>query len=929
MTHLSEEPTIEELQNRIKELEKAEVERKKIDETIEYQLKTYEYIIEQSMAGYWDWDMNSNYEYLSPTFKKMLGYEDHELENNIESWQKLIFPEDLSYTMNCLKFHIRSQGKKPFYTEVRYHHKNGSTVWVICRGQIVEWDKGNPKRMVGCHVDITERKKAEEDLKESKLIAEKYLNVSAEIIISLDRQGIITLLNDNGYKLLNYSHGELIGKNWFKTCLKEDTENNVFEVFKKLMNDEESENVKNFENKVITKDGLLLDIFWHNTLLRDSNNNVIGLLSSGEDVTDRKIAEKMLIESEIKYRRLFETAKDGILILDAETGMIVDVNPFLIELLGYSFESFLNKTIWDVGFFKDIIKNKDKFLELQENKYVRYDDLPLETFSGKIIDVEFVSSVYYIDNKKVIQCNIRDITDRKKAEESKEEEQNFSKAMIDSIPGTFYMINEEGYYVGWNAYQRDKIVGKPEDQMTFINAIDTIHPEDREIVGNKIKNVFQNGESEIITGKVLLCGGPEFVWLLMTGRLIIIKGKSFLIGIGIDITDQKKSEEERLKLESKLIQTQKMESIGFLAGGIAHDLNNILFPICGLSEMLLNDIPQNTDEYKSVEQIYKSAQRGSDLVKQILAFSRQSNTKKLPIMLHPILKEALKLASATIPKNIEITSHIVTNCGLVSADPTQIHQIAMNLITNAVQAIEKTNGKIDIILKEIIIESINAKNSLIDDLLPGKYACISVSDTGTGIKKNLMDKIFEPYFTTKEFGKGTGLGLSVVHGIVKDHKGDIRVYSEIGKGTIFHVYLPIIDDVKNSKEVITIQQYPTGHERILIVDDEKPIVLMEQTILEKLGYKTTIYTSSLDALAAFKENPDLFDLVISDMGMPNMNGEQLSKELILINPKIPIILCTGFNNGVEYPDSNGIKGFLLKPMTMGKLAEMVRKVLDS
>lgn len=926
MTHMSKEPTIEELQNRIKELEKAEIERKKIDETIEYQWKTYEYIIEQSMAGYWDWDISSSYEYLSPTFKKMLGYEEHELENNIESWQNLIFPEDLSYTMNCFNLHVESRGKKPFYTEVRYHHKNGSTVWVICRGQIVEWDKGNPKRMVGCHIDITERKKAEEALKESKLKAEQYLNVSAEIIISLDRQGIITLLNDNGYKLLNYDKDELIGKNWFKTCLEEDTESNVFEVFKKLMNDEEIENVKRFENKVKTKNGLLLDIFWHNTLLRDSNNNVIGLLSSGKDITERKIAEEMLLTSEIKYRRLFETAKDGILILDAETGMIVDVNPFLVELLGYSFESFLNKTIWDVGFFKDIIKNKDKFLELQENKYVRYDDLPLETFSGKVIDVEFVSSVYYIDNKKVIQCNIRDITDRKLAEESKIEEQKFSKAMIDSIPGTFYMLNEKGYYVGWNAYQRDKIVGKPDNQMTFVNAIDTIHPDDREIVGSKIKNVLQNGKSEIITGRVLLCGGPEFKWLLMTGRLITIKEKSFLIGIGIDITDQKKSEEERLKLESKLIQTQKMESIGFLAGGIAHDLNNILFPICGLSELLLNDIPQDTDEYKSIDQIHKSAQRGSDLVKQILAFSRQSNTQKLPLMIQPILKEVLKLASATIPKNIEINSIINKNCGMISADPTQIHQIVMNLITNAFHAVEKINGKIDVTLEEIIIES---SNTVGGDILPGKYACISVSDTGTGIKKNLIDKIFEPYFTTKELGKGTGLGLSVVHGIVKDHGGDIRVYSEIGKGTIFHVYLPLIKSAESTKDAPTIQQYPRGNERILLVDDEKPIVLMEQTMLEKLGYKTTIHTNSLDALSDFKLRPNYFDLVISDRGMPNLTGEQLAKELLLIKPEIPIILCTGFINGVETTHNIDIKGFLIKPMTIGDLSNMVRKVLDS
>ncbi len=270
----------------------------------------------------------------------------------------------------------------------------------------------------------------------------------------------------------------------------------------------------------------------------------------------------------------------------------------------------------------------------------------------------------------------------------------------------------------------------------------------------------------------------------------------------------------------------------------------VLFPITGLSEMLLDDIPPENPAHEKIEQIYKSAQRGSDLVKQILSFSRQSNPQKLPIRIQPILKEVLKLARATIPWNIGITSHIKSECGMVSADSTQVHQIAMNLITNAYHAVEGKGGTIDIALKEMEFE----KDELSFHSMPScRYACITVSDTGKGIDQTLIHKIFEPYFTTKELGKGTGLGLSLVHGIVKEHGGDIRVYSEVGKGTVFHVYLPLLKAAMDRKDATVIRKYPTGHERILLIDDEEPIIHMEQKMLERLGYQVTTRMSSPDA----------------------------------------------------------------------------------
>ena len=421
---------------------------------------------------------------------------------------------------------------------------------------------------------------------------------------------------------------------------------------------------------------------------------------------------------------------------------------------------------------------------------------------------------------------------------------------------------------------------------------------------------------------------------------IEMNGEAVLLETFVDITERKEAEREKAKLETQLQQAQKMESIGSLAGGIAHDLNNILFPISGLSEMLLEDIPSDSPLHERINQIHKSAQRGSELVKQILAFSRQSNPRKLPIRIQPILKEVLNLARATIPRNIEITSHVNSDCGMVSADPTQMHQIAMNLVTNAYHAVEEKNGTIEIGLKEVEFDKNDACNGAMapDGILENsirflsdRYACITITDTGSGIDPAWMHKIFDPYFTTKELGKGTGLGLSVVHGIVKEHGGDIRVYSEVGKGTSFHVYLPLLENAGDRKGAVVGRQYSTGSESILLVDDEEPIVCMEQMMLEKLGYRITVRTSSPDALAAFRANPSGFDLVISDRGMPNMTGEQLAGELISIRPGIPIILCTGFSDEHDKQRARamGIKGFLMKPVSLEELARMVRKVLDN
>ncbi|MEE9443724.1 MAG: response regulator, partial [candidate division Zixibacteria bacterium] len=419
--------------------------------------------------------------------------------------------------------------------------------------------------------------------------------------------------------------------------------------------------------------------------------------------------------------------------------------------------------------------------------------------------------------------------------------------------------------------------------------------------------------------KIINRSGVELLVQINT-VLINWEGKPATINFIRDITEQK-------RLENQLQQAQRMESLGTLAGGIAHDFNNILFPIVVYAEMALEDTPEDSPIRDNLNEILIGTKRARDLVKQILTFSRQADQELVPLKVQLVIREALKLIRSSLPSTIEIKQYISNKCGLVIANPTQIHQVAMNLITNAYHAMQETGGKLEVTLKEVDLGLEELKDP---DMNPGPYVCLTVADTGVGMDNIVLDRIFDPYYTTKEKDKGTGLGLAVVHGIVKSYKGDIRVDSEPGKGTVFHVYLPIIKTRVETEVTEVVAPIQRGHERIMLVDDEDQIVRMEKQMLERLGYHVTTRTSSIEALAAFQNNSDKFDLIITDMTMPNMTGAQLSQKLLEIRPDIPIIICTGFSEQIdaEKAKAMGISGYVMKPVVQSELAKKIREVLD-
>jgi len=392
------------------------------------------------------------------------------------------------------------------------------------------------------------------------------------------------------------------------------------------------------------------------------------------------------------------------------------------------------------------------------------------------------------------------------------------------------------------------------------------------------------------------------------------------VAVKRDITD-------KIDLETQLRQAQKMEAIGTLAGGIAHDFNNILGVIMGRAELSQFDISESNPAYQNIIGVLEAGNRAKDLVQQILAFSRHSEHERKLIQPGSIIKEALKMLRASLPSTIEIQQNITAESGVILADPTQIHQIVMNLCTNAYQAMEETGGVLTVSLAEIEYEASGMGKDT--ELASGKYLQLTVSDTGQGMESHVMERIFDPYFTTKKPGEGTGLGLAVVHGIVKGHGGSISVESEVGEGTTFQVLLPRIEQTKKMAEIEEPGLIPAGNERILLVDDDESLADTGKEMLEHLGYKVVIRTSSIEALELFRTQFGKFDLVITDQTMPKMTGVGLAKELMQIRPDIPVILCTGFSKMVNEEKTKriGIKEFVMKPIVIRDLAETIRKVL--
>ncbi len=674
--------------------------------------------------------------------------------------------------------------------------------------------------------------------------------------------------------------------------------------------------------------GIMVALFRQPLTSTDFVESVLQIFSSrtGSEL-ERLRVDDALRQSEENYRSLFENT--GTATFVAEEDMTVSqVNAKCEELSGYSRDEIVGK-MKTTDFIP--VEELERIKKYHFERRKKDADIPpeyelkLTDKNGNIKNV-FIQ-VGLIPKTEQSIASIIDITPLKQAEKALRDSEEKYRELANSLPQYVFEMDENAVITFANRNAFDFFGYTQNDFDKGVNALQMLIPEDQDRAMENMRRRLSGeelGSSEYIAQKK---DGTTFHAVVHVNPIIRENKPVGLRGIMVDITDRKLAEEEKRNLEKQLVQAQKMESIGTLAGGIAHDFNNILASIIGCTELSLEDAPKDTFLYENLREVLRAGMRAKDLVQQILTFSRQADQELKPLRVQTIIKEVLKLTSSTLPSTIEIKQYISNKCGLIMADSTQIHQIAMNLITNAYHAMEDEGGKLEVTLKEVELGADDLKDS---SITPGTYVCLTVADTGIGMEQSALDLIFDPYFTTKEKDKGTGLGLVVVHGIVKSYRGKIIVYSEKGHGTVFHVYLPVIRTQVETEESVAITHIQRGDERILLVDDDEPIVRMEKQMLERLGYHVTARTSSIEVLEAFKAAPNKFDLVITDMTMPNMTGVQLSKKLLEIRHDIPIIICTGFSTKVdgEKTKAAGIRGYVMKPVVMSELAKKIREVLD-
>ena len=714
-------------------------------------------------------------------------------------------------------------------------------------------------------------------------------------------------------------------------------------------------------------------------------------------------ANAALVASELRYRRLFESAQDGILILDAETGMVVDVNPFLTTLLGYSHTEFLGKKIWELGFLKNLAANEDKFRELQALDYVRYENLPLETAAGLKIDVEFVSNVYLVDGKRVIQCNIRDISDRVRTElyqrmnheilrilnEPGDQDKTMqaviatlkARTMVDAVGIRLQSGNDFPYYA------QDGF--SPE----FLEAANTLIELDanggvcRDKDGNiclectcglVLSGTFDPADKGFSPGGSFWTNDSTLLPHLPTGddprrkprkqcilhgyasiALVPIRGRDKIVGL-IQFNNHRKgfftlesvaqlediaahigsalmrkqAEAEAASLTEQLRQAQKMEAVGRLAGGVAHDFNNLIMGIMGYTEMCIEDVGPDHPVREWLVEIRHIALRSADITKQLLAFASKQIIAPKTIDLNDVVAAMLKLIRHLIGEGINLVWRPGARLCPVRIDPTQVDQILANLCVNARDAMGSTG--------EIILKTANIVFNADDcakypDRVCGVFVVLEFTDNGCGMDEKTQARVFEPFFTTKPFGSGTGLGLATVYGIVKQNNGFIDLSSIPGKGTTFKIYLPRASAVQvTAKSTVDGGEErsasPRGKgETVLLVEDEVSLRATCGRFLKTLGYNVLIAATPEEALNQAAQHSVGIRLLLTDVIMPGMDGQRLSQRLLDEIPGLSVLFMSGYTADIMTRRGvlNEGVNFLGKPFSCDDLARKVRAVLDA
>ena len=902
-------------------------DRKKAEEILRENEEIFRSVVERSMMGIAVIDDFFRYTYVNELFCDVSGYKKDEILGR--DFTFLLSEE--SKVIAAERNRRRRAGEEvPEQYEFCFLRKNGEKRLGEVRSSVYLDSTGKMKTIIQI-IDITKRRQSEQEIHESReqltQSEARYRNIlesMEEAYCELDLGGNLTFFNSSTLSNLGYTRDEMMGMN-YRQYVAPDHAPKVFRDYNQVFLTGRA--IKGAEWVLKDKSGRVIPTEGSISLLRDAGGNPAGFKGVFRDITDRKRAEESLRESEEKYRGILENMDDAYYEVDLN-GNYVFFNEAMMSKTGYTREEILNLNYRQLLCSETHQRVIDIFTEVYKTKQtISFLDYDINTKDGRKINVEsWVGPVFGKKNYVVgFKGMARDVTERKRMEKlSRQSEEKFTNIFMTAPDCIAITRLADGYSIEVNrgfeeitGWKRHEVAGRSSFDVDFwVDRSDRDFMKRQLAAGSVIRNHefrFRHKDGSIRFGTY-------------SARPIQIEGEQCLVFIMQDITEKKLLALERLKLEERLKRTEKIEAIGTLAGGIAHDFNNILAAMMGYAEMIkFSTTDQKIGPY--LQQILNACIRCRDLVTQILTFSRQRKQEKKPLSVTPIVKEALKLLRSSIPSSIEIRQQYRAPEDIVLADGTQIHQVLMNLCTNSVHAMRDREGVLEVVIGNREFSSDDRAQN--PELREGSYLQLTVRDNGEGIDPAVKDRIFDPFFTTKRVGEGTGLGLSVVYGIVKDCEGILTVDSEIGKGTVFSIYLPLIalHEKHNLQETSDIQE-GTGH--ILYVDDEEAIASVGHDLLTSIGYTVTTCTSSRDALEIFRQSPERFDLVITDMTMPNMTGANMAREMLKLQPEIPIILTTGFSEKIDEKEAKkiGIREFLLKPVTLNDLSLAVKNNLS-
>jgi len=909
------------------------------EEALRVSEEKYRNILESMEEGYYEVDLAGNFTFLNDALCRIRGYTRDELigMNNREYMD----PETAKEVFNVYN-EVYTTGKPIKGLPWKIIRRDGTESYAEVSASLIKDSQGKPIGFRGIVRDVTQRTQAEEALKASQQRLSQIIDFLPDATMVIDLDGRVIAWNRAIEKMTGVKAKDILGKGDYEYAVPFYGERRP--VLIDLVGKWDREIKKKY--RYVKKEGMSLvsetydpmvkpgGFLWNKaSLLYDRNGNEIGAIESIRDITDMKVAEETLRESEERYRILVEESPLAISLIGRD-GRYQYLNPKFSEIFGYSLEDIPTGREWfkkaypDQEYRREVISSwindqkEAKVGEARPRTYtVKCKDGSEKTISFKPVTLE--------TGEQFVICE--DITEEKRVEHALRMERDRSQMYLD-VAGVMFIALDAGGKVTLANQKGCEILGYDEGEIIGRSWFDHFLPKEQKEV---VKDVFQ----QLMKGIIETIEYFENPIITKDGNLRYIAWHNALLknekgenigtfSSGEDITERRRAEEERERLEAQLRQSQKMEAIGTLAGGIAHDFNNILGAIIGYSELAKMKLPEESDTIENLDQVIKAGKRAANLVKQILTVSRQHQQEKRPLQIGYIVEEALSLLRSTLPKTIEIKEKLHKGTGVINADPNQMHQVIMNLCTNAAHAMREDGGILMVELANVELDDLEAAGHL--DMDAGSYLRLTVSDTGCGMRPEIVKRIFDPYFTTKDTGEGTGLGLSVAQGIVKAHGGAITVYSEPRKGTTFHVYLPIILDAEKGKKKPKDLLVPTGTERILFIDDEQVLADIGGQMLERLGYRVVTKTDSLEALELFQREPNRFDLVITDMTMPHMTGDKLAQEMIRIRSDIPIILCTGHSTQIskEKAKKIGIQLLLMKPLNNRMISETVRKVLD-